>query len=161
MAVLPFENVLGRGEADRVIAGLFSTHLAGWDWFLVIEPGEVREALLRNRVIQESGLSLAQADVLRLVLQSDLVVTGEVLEYEDRGPEANPSVSLAVRVIDTTRRAVVWSCLSSHRGDDGVTAFGRRIRTARALASEMVRAAARAFAREAAPRRSPERMKED
>jgi TolB-like protein len=157
VAVLPFENLGGKSEASSILAGLVATHLAGRSALSVIEPGEIREALLRNRLIQQSGLSLAQTDVLRVQLQADLVVTGQVLEYEDRGAETNPKVSFSVRVIDAAERRVIWSCLSTHRGDDGPTAFdtGRR-RTAPALASAMVQAVAHAFAGSAAGKPSEE-----
>jgi len=153
VAVLPFESLDGRSELSATLAALFVTHLSGREGLAVIEPGEVRETLLRHRVIQHSGLSLAQADLLRVQLQADLVVTGQLLEYEDRGPGTNPRLSFSVRVIDTARRAVVWSCLSTHRGDDGPTAFDAgRLRTGRALASAMVRAASGAFAASATRR---------
>jgi hypothetical protein len=59
VAVLPFENLSERPEADLVFPSLFTTHLAGRAGIHVLEPGEVREVLLDNRVIQEFGLSLA------------------------------------------------------------------------------------------------------
>ena len=147
VAVLPFDTLTDLSRAGDTIAGLFAVHLAGREDLALLEPGDVREALIKNRIIQESGLSLAQAEALRVFLQADLFVTGQVLAYDDRGPGATPRVAFSVRVIDAERRTVLWSCLSAHEGDDGVNLFGtRRLRTARSLASEMVRSAAEAFA---------------
>lgn len=148
VAVVPFEHLGLPEETGMTLAELFTTHLTGRPGLAVIEPGQARSVLLRRRVIQESGLSLAQADVLRVDLDADLAVTGEVLAWEDRGRGGVARVKFAVRVIDTRRRAVVWSCLSTNRADDGPTWFETRIPpSARALASAMVRAAAFDFAR--------------
>jgi hypothetical protein len=143
VAVLPFENQSGRPDAGDVVAGLFVTGLAGRPGLVLVEPGEVREALLRGRVIQEHGLSLAQGDALRELLDVDLVVTGRVLDYADFLGAPIPHVAFAVWVLDLRKRAVVWSAYSANRGDDGVVFFDvGRVRSARALASGMVLAAA-------------------
>ena len=148
VAVLPFENRSARPDAGEAVAGLFATRLAGRAGLDLIEPGEVREALLRGRVIQDQGLSLAQGDALRELLDVDLVVTGRVLDYADFIGAPVPRVAFSVWVIDVRRRVVVWSAYSANRGDDGVVFFDvGRVRSARALASGMVLAAATQFAR--------------
>lgn len=143
VAVLPFENRSPGTDTGGAIAGLLATHLAGREQLELIEPGEVRHMLLQGRIIQLSGLSLAQADFLREMLDVDLVVTGEILEFADRGRSATPEVAFSIWVVDVRRREVVWSGYSANRGDDGVVFFdiGRAI-TARELLSRMVRSAA-------------------
>jgi hypothetical protein len=149
VAVLPFENRSARPEAGEVLAGLFATWLAGREGLELIEPGVVREALLRGRVIQEQGLSLAQGDALRELLDVDLVVTGRLLDYADFVGAPVPRAAFSVWVIDVRRRVVVWSAYSANRGDDGVAFFDvGRVRSARALASGMVLAAATRLARD-------------
>jgi hypothetical protein len=156
IAVLPFDGRAVRADAGDVVAGLFTTHLAGRDGLDVIEPGEVRAALLAGRVIQEQGLSLAQADVLRELLDADLAVTGRLIDYADFVGAPVPRVAFSVWVIDVRRRAVVWSAYSANQGDDGVVFFRiGRVGTARALASSMVRSAAAELARELAPQERP------
>ena len=143
VAVLPFEDQSPNPDAGDVIAGLFVTHLAGRERFQVVPPGDVREAMLEGRVIQVEGLSLAQADFLRETLDADLAVTGRVLEYSDFGAGTVPRVTFSVWVLDLRRREVVWSGHSASRGYDGVVFFeAGRVRSARALAGGMVRAAA-------------------
>ena len=44
---------------------------------------EVRRVLLETRLIQEGGLTYAQAELLRGLLDVDLVVTGTVFDYAD------------------------------------------------------------------------------
>jgi len=143
ICVLPFENQSLNPDAGDVVAGLFVTDLAGRDGFDVIPPGDVREAMLEGRVIQVEGLSLAQADFLREMLDADLAVTGRVLEYADFGAGTEPRVTFSVWVLDLRRRVVVWSGHSANRGRDGVVFFNiGRVLSARALAGAMVQSAA-------------------
>lgn len=107
----------------------------------VVEPGEVRQALLKSRTIMEGGLSLPQADILRDALDVDLVITGIVMEYQDSfGGSANPKVEFSTRVFDTKTRQIVWSSSSYNQGDDGVFFFNLgKVNTAHEMASGMVR----------------------
>jgi hypothetical protein len=113
----------------------------------VVEPGVVRQTLLKTRMIQEGGLSLAQADVLRAMLDVDLVVAGRVAEYQDlHGVLGAPLVEFAVQGIDAAKRQVVWTSFSYNRGDDGVFFFDSgRVYTAHALASKMAGAVVEKF----------------
>lgn len=143
IAVVPFENPSGRADAGDVLSALFVTHLAGRGKFETVEPGEVRDRLLEGRIIQLEGLSLAQSDLLRELLDVDYAVTGRVLEYFEAGEGIEPRVSFAIWILDTRRREVVWSAYSANRGGDGVVWFDAgRAYSARALASAMAEAAA-------------------
>ena len=74
----------------------------------VVEPGEVRQVLLRSRTIMEGGLSLPQADILHAALDVDLVLTGIVTEYQDYiGGVGNPKVEFSARVFDMKTRQIV------------------------------------------------------
>ena len=87
VAVIPFLNDSTRKNAGEVMALHFVNRLAEIENIRVIEPGEVRQELLRHRIIMQDGLSVAQADLLFTMLEADLFVTGEVAEYQDfEGP---------------------------------------------------------------------------
>lgn len=141
VAVLPFFNESGRQNAGELVALHFVRELAGRPGVSIIEPGVVRQALLQARVIQEGGLSLSQADVLRADLGVDLVVTGRVLDYQEAGTAAVvPRVAFSVLGISTAKRQVVWTSSSHNRGNDRVFFFDAGlVRTAHQLTSEMVR----------------------
>jgi hypothetical protein len=96
----------------------------------------------------EGGLSLPQADLLRVMLDVDLVLTGNVFEYEDySGRSGSPKVNFTARVYDTKIRQVEWASLSYNQGDDGVFFFDvGKVHTAHAMASEMARALAEMMA---------------
>ena len=142
IAVLPFRNESARRNAGEIMALHFLRGLSEQESLKVIEPGDVRQALLMSRTIMEGGLSLPQAEVLRTILDADLVLMGNVVTYEDyTGTAGNPQVNFSVRVLDTKSRRVTWSSISHNQGDDGVFLFDvGRVNTAHALASAMSRA---------------------
>jgi TolB-like protein len=148
VAVLPFIDESGRRRAGDIVPLLLVRDLAAFPAVDVLEPGSVRETLLENRVIMEGGVSLAQVEVIRSLLQVDYVVTGTVSDFaEFLGRNGSPRVGFTVRIIDANTNQAVWSSISDNEGDDGVVFFDSgRIRSASALASEMTRPVAAGFA---------------
>jgi TolB-like protein len=145
VAVLPFRNESTRRNAGEIMALHFLRELSNTGKIDVMEPGEVRQVLLRSRTIMEGGLSLPQADILHETLGVDLVLTGIVMEYQDNiGGAGNPKVEFSARVFDMKTRQIVWSSASYNEGDDGVFFFGLgKVNTAHGMASGMVRASVR------------------
>lgn len=141
IAVLPFSNSSTTRHAGEILRLQVIRFLVQAGGVEVIEPGEVRQALLRSRLIQEKGPSIPQSDVLQQTLQLDLVLFGEVMDYREAGSGTeNPIVEFSVRAIDTARRQVIWSSISYGKGDDKVFFFGLgRVPTAHDLASRMAR----------------------
>jgi hypothetical protein len=142
IAVLPFSNESTAARAGDILTLQIVRGLAESRGVDVVEPGIVREVLLNARLIQEEGLSIPQAELLRALLEVDVVLFGEVTEYvEAEGGGREPEVDFLVRAVDTARRQVIWSSTSHGRGDDGVFFFGLgSVPTAHRLASEMARA---------------------
>jgi hypothetical protein len=141
VAVLPFRNESTRRNAGEILALHFTRELSNTGNLEVVEPGEVRQVLLRSRTIMEGGLSLPQADILHTALDVDLVLTGIVMEYQDfLGGNGNPKVEFSMRVFDMKTRQIAWSSLSYNEGDDGVFFFNLgKVNTAHEMASGMVR----------------------
>jgi hypothetical protein len=140
VAMLPFRNESTRKNAGEILALHFVRELSKMG-IEVVEPGEVRQVLLRSRTIMEGGLSLPQADILYAMLDVDLVLTGIVMEYQDFiGGYGNPKVEFSVRVFDMKTRQIVWTSSSYNEGDDGVFFFNLgKVNTAYGMASGMVR----------------------
>jgi TolB-like protein len=145
IAVLTFRNDSTRRNAGEIMALHFIRELSWTGNIDVVEPGEVRQILLRSRTIMEGGLSLPQADLLHDALGVDLVLTGIVMEYQDNiGGVGNPKVEFSARVFDMKTRQIVWSSASYNEGADGVFFFNLgKVNTAHGMASGMVRAAVR------------------
>jgi hypothetical protein len=142
VAVVPFLNESGRKNAGNIMMLQFLSTIVGWKNFEIIEPGVVRQELLKSRIIMEDGISLDQTDSIFTHLNVDLVLTGRVLDYQDyQGPGGVTKVDFSTLLIERKSRQVVWNSKSYNQGDDGVFFFEwGRVRTADRLASDMTRA---------------------
>lgn len=142
VALVPLLNVNARKHAGTIVALHLAKQLHRYENIRVVEPGRVREILLRYRMIMQAGPSLAAADVLAAekTLDADLIVSGKVFDYQDLIGECK--VDFSMQAVDGARREIVWTSRSHARGNDGVYFFDRgRIPTAHDLASLMSKAA--------------------
>ncbi len=141
VAVVQFNNPGDRKNAGEIMSLQFLSALAKRKNFEVLDPGVVREKLLRFRVIMDRGLSVSDADLLFQSADVDLIIGGTVYAYEDnRGSYGAPKVEFFVQVFEKKSREVVWSSDSYNKGDDGVFFFDvGRITTAESMAAQMVR----------------------
>lgn len=142
IAVVPFFNKSARKYAGEIVALHMIRNLMTPRHLAIVEPGIVREELLRFRVVMNDGISLSDTETILGAVNADLVLNGEVLEYHDpRGPSGAPVVDFSVLFIERTTRRVLYSSYSHHAGDDGVFFFDwGRVNTAHAMASAMARA---------------------
>jgi len=148
VALVPFLNLSGRKNAGDIVTLHFVKHLFRSVNFIPVDPGLVREHLLRYRIIMQAGPSIANAEILSSQgsLGVDLVFSGRVFDYQDT--VGVPKVGFSASILDAASRHVVWSSTSHATGDDGVHFFDvGRIDTTHRLASEMVRGAYEALAR--------------
>jgi len=143
VAVMPFFNLSERNLAGEIMALHFVRQLRARENFNVIEPGVVRQALLRGRVIMGGGISLADAGLISNLLEADLILSGKIMDYQDfQGSAAKPKVDFSAEIFEEKSREVVWAALSYNQGDDGVFFFDwGRINTAYAMATQMVQLA--------------------
>lgn len=139
IAVLPFINFSERKKAGEIIALNFVRHFGAYENFDSIEPGVIRQSLLRFRIIMDDGLSLSDADLLFRNLDADLILTGKIMDYQDyQGTAGKPKVDFSTLLIERKSREVVWSSKSYNEGDDGVFFFDwGMVNTAHVMASEM------------------------
>jgi hypothetical protein len=142
VAVVPFFNKSERKLAGEIIALHMMRDLMTFPGLNIVEPGVVRQELLRFRIVMSEGVSLPETETILNAVNADLVLNGEVLEYEDaRGTDGAPTVDFGVLFIERRTRRVVYSSYSENRGDDGVFFFDvGRVNTAHEMASQMVRA---------------------
>ncbi len=142
VAVLPFLNESTRRNAGEVLANTFLRELHTAAGLRVVEPGLVRDEMLRFRIILEGGVSLDNARLMLELLQADLVLTGTVLAYDDAIGGGNPRVHFTAVLLDRKNNEVVWQSTSHGLGDDGVFFFEQgKIGTANELACRLVKGA--------------------
>ena len=139
VAVLPFFNRSERKYAGEILILHFIRQLKRFNHFDIIEPGILRQELLGLRVIMEDGVSLANADAIFATLNTDLILSGKVINYQDyQGIWGKPKVDFSTFIIERKSREVVWSSNSYNTGDDGVFFFDwGRVNTANAMTSQM------------------------
>lgn len=124
IAVLPFVNETSRRGAGDVVPLQFLRQLLAARRFRAIEPGVIREELLRFRIVMENGISLDTARIVLELLQADLVLTGTVRTYRDpTSAAAAPAVQFTALLLDRRNTELLWESTSDGQGDDGVFLF--------------------------------------
>ena len=137
IAVLPFVNETRRRGAGEILALEFAWQFANADGFRLVEPGLVRDELLRRRIVMEDGVSLDQARTVSATLDADLVLAGYVYDFDEG---ATPLSNFSAMVIDRKTGRVVWESTSYDKGNDSETLFGlRRVSTTALLTCRMAR----------------------
>jgi len=140
IAVLPFANDSTTRYAGEILTDQLIRHLVevGAD---VVEPGIVRQVMLEARQFYSEGPSVPETDILRLHLQADVVVFGEVTRYREKLGLQPAQADFLVRAIDTDSGDLIWASNSFAGGNRRVFFFGvGQIHAAQSLASEMARA---------------------
>ncbi|MDY0212654.1 MAG: hypothetical protein RBR06_06585, partial [Desulfuromonadaceae bacterium] len=141
IAIVPFLNRYARRNAGFVVPLHFVEALSRYENLQVVEPGLVREQLLKYRLIMQAGPSLAIADVLAsdTTLGADLILSGYVFDYQDKF--GTPKIDFATRLFSGPKREIVWWSRSYAAGDDGVYFFDfGRYNSTHVMLQEMVRA---------------------
>ena len=141
IAVVPFLNRYTRRNAGFVVPLHFINRLSRYENLQIVEPGLVREQLLKYRLIMQAGPSLAVADVLasESSLAADLILSGYVFDYQDQF--GTPKIDFSTRLFSGSEREVVWWSRSYASGDDGVYFFDvGRYQSAHIMLQEMTQA---------------------
>ena len=141
IAVLPFVNGTSRRGAGDLVPLQLVRQLQASGRFRVVEPGVIREELLRFRIVMEEGVSLDMARVVSELLHADLVLAGDVRAYGDAASAVGaPSVQFTALVLDHNDSELLWESTSDSRGDDGVFFFDAgKVGTADVLTCRMAR----------------------
>jgi len=138
VAVVPFLNEYARKNAGLVLPLHMIAALHPYENLEVLEPGVVRDYLLRYRLIMPAGPSMAIADVLAspTTIDADLVLSGQVFDYQ--GLQGTPKIDFSVQIVDGKKREMIWWSRSYATGDEGVYFFDvGRVRSVQKLANWM------------------------
>ena len=141
VAVVPFLNAYARRNAGFVIPLHLINALSKHENLDIVEPGLVREQLLKYRLIMQAGPSLAISDALahERSLHADLILSGYVFDYQDRS--GIPKVDFSTRLFSGPGRKIVWWSRRYATGDDGVYFFDiGRYRSTHIMMKEMAQA---------------------
>lgn len=140
IAVIPMLDLASRKDSGIIAQLHFVRELFNQTDFQVVEPGLVREELLRIRAIMPYGPSLAETDLItgKELLGVDLVLAGKVFDYQNTS--SNPKADISVQVIEKNSRRIVFGARTFSTGLDNVYFYdyGREY-TAHNLLREMAR----------------------
>ena len=101
--LLPFLNRTSHENAGEVLALEFLGELAGSDRFEVVDPGVVRSVLLERRIVIRGGISFDEATSMLDTLDADVVLSGEVRDFEQVAGEHGLSRGRVHRPADRPR----------------------------------------------------------
>jgi len=117
VAVLPFENVSGVQGASDKVHKIFLVELLSLEAFDVIEPGRVAKALKGETVASPDQLAPEDLKRIGAALGTDALFMGQVLDYNDaRGTGSAPSVTIQLRLVETSSGATIWSTSKTQSG---------------------------------------------
>lgn len=122
MAVLPFGNLTSISRSSDRVRDVFMTMLQSTEALYVIPPGEVARAIASLGLQDPTEPTAEEVISLARNLETDVVLTGTVLEYgEVRSASASANViSVSVQMMEATTGRVVWSA-SATRGGIGAS----------------------------------------
>lgn len=140
VAVVPFLNLSTRRKAGLVLTLHFVKQMFRLGNFTVIEPGLVRNELLKYRAVMAAGPSLAIHDLLtdESSLNVDLVLSGRVFDYQ--GTIGTAKVDFSALMTEKQSREIVFIARNYGAGDDGVYFYDfGRVRSAHDLTEKMTK----------------------
>lgn len=144
LAVLPPVNFSRDERAPDVVASALVVELLATNRFIVVDPGQVEQVVLANRVRMSDRLPLADLQKVGADLGVEYVMVGSVNEFGmvQDGTETVPVVSFAIRMVSCSTGAILWAATHSKRGDDNESMFELgRVETTDELAGVAVREA--------------------
>ncbi|GAB4486890.1 MAG: hypothetical protein OHK006_15270 [Thermodesulfovibrionales bacterium] len=131
VAVMPFQNKSGQQDVGMVAASLFLVALARHPQFMPVEYGDVREAIVRSRIMSKGQLDYRNIRQINEQLRVDGILVGTVDIYND-GVSTNspPRATISARLLDAPKQRVLWLNSGQLGGDDRVVILDRgKIRT--------------------------------
>jgi hypothetical protein len=121
ICVLPFENQTSARLAGRVVAELLAQRLASSGIFSLVEPADLRAALVASGV---HGLRTGdQAELAKLskAVGTSLFLTGTIYAFTDTSPRntsITPELELDLTLVDAVGGRVVWTTRVARKGMD-------------------------------------------
>lgn len=142
ICLLPFDNPTPARDAPRALEQLLWRRLAQSGSFEVVEPSELRAAVVAERIPSLRSTDATQLQRLGSRLGTKLFLHGALTRYSDaspRGGRVEPEVALDLALVDVDAGRVLWTSEHARKGKDYESLFQRgAISNAMALGDRML-----------------------
>lgn len=142
VCLLPLENATPAREASKTLGQLLARQLVASGSFDVVEPAELRTAMVAERVRSFRDLDPDTLKKLGARLGTTAFLRGTLYTYRDataRAGRVSPQVALELSLVDVGDGRVLWTSQHSRSGDDYEFLLRRgAVSTATALADRML-----------------------
>jgi TolB-like protein len=121
IAVLPFTNQTGYKLAETIFTRVFTAELITTGNYIVAQEGDVRRILNQMRVMPGEELSSEQLRALADRLGVQIVISGAVLEMQDKvegGRRLEPSLAVIIRIMEASSGRTMWATYHRAEGSD-------------------------------------------
>jgi hypothetical protein len=151
ITVLPLQNRTAERSAARALEAILLERLAQRPGIRVLQPADLRQAVVANRLRAPSRLPAEQLRVLGKALGTSLFLQGTVFQYGRVATEAGetPAIEIYLSLYDVESGRTVWSGMHRRAGLDyeGWLRFGA-VNDVATLASRAVAELIYAFTRD-------------
>jgi TolB-like protein len=122
VAVIPFKNNTSDRAAGTMITNMFLAELFRRGHYEVIEMGDVRELMVRNRIKLKGEIDHGKIEQYREGLGADGILIGSVEIFSDVGG-LPPKVDISVRLVNARSKKVMWLDSLHFTGEKDIIAF--------------------------------------
>jgi len=122
VAVMPFKNHTENKAAGPMITSMFIVELFKRGHFEVVELGDVRRAVVDNRIRKKGELDYAKIEACFKSLNADGILLGSVDVFTD-GIGSTPAVDITVRLINAHNKKILLLDSLHFSGEKDIIAF--------------------------------------
>lgn len=126
LAVLPLVNLTQDQSAPDVVMNSLIVQVLDTGMFTVVDPGLVQSLVVDKRLRLTDRLSLQALSEIESDLGATYVMQGTVNDFgliQEAG-DAQPTVSVSLRIVACRDGRIVWAASHARRGDDRESVFG-------------------------------------
>ncbi len=109
VAVLPFQNLSGNGNAGAIVSDIVSIKAMEIGDFSIMTRAEVQDMLQSRGILFKQGIPVSEAPDVGKILGVQAVFAGTVTHYPSGSTGSGRSVALKMYFIDVPSGSVLWS----------------------------------------------------
>lgn len=118
VAVLRLDNFTRERMAHKKVRRILISEILATGAFEMVDPGLVNREMARLGSQVAAGMKVEEVKALGKRLDAQALIMGAVIEYGQvrSGAVSAPIVSLSLRMVETERGSIIWSCTVNQGG---------------------------------------------